>query len=54
MPLIQARAGFGQRRGFRIEIDVVGDEQVQVAVLIVIDETRSRYSSAAARCRDRW
>ena len=34
----QARAGLRQRRGLRIEIDVVGDEQVQMAVPVVIHE----------------
>ena len=38
MPLIQARAGFRQRRGLRVEVDVVGDEEVELAVLVVIDK----------------
>src|ERR1700733_354108 len=36
--LVHTRAGFRERRGLRIEIDVVGYEQIQVAVLVVVDE----------------
>ena len=34
-----ARAGFGDGRGRQIEIDVVCDEKIEVAVAIVIDES---------------
>ena len=37
--LVEAGAGFRQRRGLGIEVDVVGDEQVEVAVLVVVDES---------------
>ena len=36
--LVQAVAGFRQRRGLGVEVDVVGDEQVEVAVAIVVDK----------------
>src|SRR5215472_1312397 len=36
---VHTRPGFGQRSGFGIEVDVVGDEKVQVAVLVVVDES---------------
>ena len=32
------RTGFRQRRGLRIEVDVVRDEQVEMAVLVIVDE----------------
>ena len=35
---VEARTGFGHGRGRQIEIDVVGDEQIEVAVAIVVDE----------------
>ena len=38
MPFVQAGARFGQRRRLRIEIDVIGDEQVEVAVAVVVDK----------------
>ena len=47
---VEARAGFGHRRGRQIEIDVVGDEQIEVAVAIVIDEGAS---GVPARFRSR-
>src|SRR5262249_42286441 len=37
-PLIEARAGFGNRCGGQVQVDVVGDEKVEVAVAIVVDE----------------
>src|SRR5205814_5685863 len=36
---IQARTGFGQRRRLGIEIDVIGDEQVEMAVAVVIEKS---------------
>ena len=35
---VKAGAGFRKRRGLRIEIDVVGDEQIEMAVLVIIHE----------------
>ena len=43
---IETGPAFGQRRGLGIEVDVVGDVQIEVAVAVVIDERRSRCSSA--------
>ena len=37
--LIGARTGFGRGRGFQIEINVVGDEKIQMAVLVVVDKS---------------
>ena len=36
--LVEARAGFGHWRGCEIEVDVIGDKQVQFSISIVINE----------------
>src|SRR5439155_8595542 len=36
---VEARAGFGNGRGLQVEIDVVGDEEIEAAVAIVVDES---------------
>ncbi len=36
--LVEAGAGFGNRRGGQVHIDVISDEEIEFAVAIVIDE----------------
>src|SRR5258708_1559985 len=36
---VEARAGFGNGRGFQVEIDVIGDEKIEVAIAIVVDKS---------------
>src|SRR5229473_2372588 len=36
---VEAGTGFGNRRGLQVEIDVVGDEKIEVAVAIVVHES---------------
>ena len=36
--LVGAGAVFGEGRGLEVEVDVVGDEEVEVAVAVVVDE----------------
>ena len=45
--LIQARAGFRHRRGCQIEINVVGDEQIETPVAVVVDEGAARIPARA-------
>jgi hypothetical protein len=35
--LICAGAGFGRRRGLQIHVYIIGDEEIEMAVLVVID-----------------
>ena len=35
---IETRAGFGRGHGLEVEVDVVGDEEIEMAVAVVIDE----------------
>ena len=51
--LVQARARFRHGRGLRIEVDVVGDEQIEVAVAVVIDESAAGVPAVQplSRCR---
>ncbi len=35
---VGAAGGFGQRGGLDVEVDVVGDEEIEVAVLVVVEE----------------
>ena len=36
--LVSAGAILGQGRGLQIEVDVVGDEEIEMAVAVVVDE----------------
>src|SRR5262245_36787377 len=38
---VQTRPGLWRGRGLEVEVDVIGDEEVEVAVLVVIDEGRA-------------
>src|SRR5229473_3114309 len=42
------RAGFGDRCGLQIEIDVIGDEEIEVAVAIVVDESAAGVPALAS------
>jgi len=44
---VKARAGFGNGRGFQVEIDVIGDEKIEVAVAIVVDESAASVPALA-------
>jgi len=35
---VKAGAGFGDGRGFQVEVDVIGDEEIEMAVAIVVHE----------------
>ncbi len=36
--LVGAAGGLGERRGLDVEVDVVGDEEVEMAVAVVVEE----------------
>ena len=38
MPLYRQLPDLGHGRGLRVEVDVVGDEQIEMAVAVVVDE----------------
>ncbi len=44
---VEARTGFRHRRSRQIHIDVVGDEQIEVAVAVVVDECAARVPARA-------
>ena len=49
--LVEARAALRHGRGLEIEIDVVGDEQIELAIAIVVDESAAG-APASSRARD--
>src|SRR5580704_2005779 len=51
--LVHTRTRLGERSSLRIEIDVVGDEQIQVAVLVVVDKRAAGIPAALAVARIR-
>ena len=36
--LVEARTGFRQRSGLQVQVDVTGDEQVELAVPVIVEE----------------
>ena len=48
--LVETRTGFGDRRGGQVHIDVVGDEEVEAAIAIVIDEGAACVPAGAFAC----
>jgi hypothetical protein len=45
--LVSAWSVFRFRSGLQIEVDIVGDEEIEMTILVVIDERCNRYSSGS-------
>ena len=47
---VETRAGLRHRRGLQVHVDVVGDEEIELAVAIVIDEGAARAPARLLAC----
>ena len=46
--LVETGAGFGERRGLGVEVDVIGDEEIEMAVAVVVDKGAAGVPAALA------